>query len=146
MKKCDDVTLKPEEKALLKKIVSRGKEKARTIARSRVLLMSDDGLSDTSILRALNLARNTVRHVRHRYVIDGLDAAIHEKFRSGAPVKIDGRQRAKITALACSNPPEGRARWTLRLLADRVVELNITDEISHLQVGRILKKTKSNPT
>ena len=146
MRKADAITLKSKERVLLKKIVSKGEEMARTIARSRVLLMSDEGMSDTAIIEALDLARNTVRQVRHRYVNEGLDAAIHEKARSGAPMKIDGKQRAKITALACSDPPEGRARWTLRLLANRVVELDITDEISHMHVGRILKKTKSNPT
>lgn len=145
MRKTNVIVLKAKERMLLNNLVSKGEEKARTIARGRVLLMSNEGKNDTAIIDALDLARNTVRQVRQRYVNEGLDAAIHEKSRPGAPLKINGRQRAKITALACSDPPEGRARWTLRLLADRVVELDITEEISHMHVGRILKKTKLNP-
>lgn len=146
MRQKNEIKLKKQDRIYLKDLVSKGKEKARTITRGRILLMSDEGKNDTAIIETLDIARNTARQVRQRYVEDGLDSAIHERARSGAPVKIDGRQKAKITALACSDPPEGRGRWTLRLLADKVVELNIADEISHMQVDRILKKTKSNPT
>jgi hypothetical protein len=75
-----------------------------------------------------------------------VESAIEERPRSGKPPKFSGKQQAKITALACSTPPEGRSRWTLRLLADKVVELELVDDISHKSVGEILKKTNSSLT
>ena len=77
---------------------------------------------------------------------EGLESALNEKRRPGAPRKFKGRDKAKITALACSTPPEGHSRWSLNLLADKAVELKIVDEISHISVHRILKKTNSNRT
>ena len=145
MRKKNIVILKTRDRIFLKGLVSKGGEKARMITRGRILLMSDKGTNDTAIIRILDIARNTIRQVRQRYAQGGLNFALQERSRSGAPAKIDGRQKAKITALACSDPPEGRGRWTLRLLAGKVVELDIVNEISHMQVGRILKKTKSNP-
>jgi len=108
--------------------------------------MSDAGKGDTEIINALSIARNTIREVRKRYTQEGLDAAINERARPGAPEKFNGSQRAKITAVACSQAPEGRQRWTLRLLADRLVELNIVDDISYKTVERTLKKMKLNLT
>ena len=102
--------------------------------------------SDTAIIKALAVARNTIRQVRHRYVTEGLEHALNEKARPGAPKKYDGVQKAKITAIVCFEPPEGHSRWSLRLLADRVIELEIVDEISHMSIERILKKTSSNHT
>ena len=145
MRKKNIVILKARERIFLKGLVSKGEEKARMITRGRILLMSDKGENDTAIIRILDIARNTIRQVRQRYAQGGLNSALQERSRAGAPAKIDGRQKAKITALACSDPPEGRGRWTLRLLAGKVVELDIVDEISHMQVDRILKKTKLNP-
>ncbi len=141
MKVKNPVTLKPKDRKLLKQLVSKGSEQARKITRCRILLLADEGRTDTQIIEALQVARNTVRTVRSRYVKEGLQAAINERPRTGAPKKFDGRLKAKITALACSEPPEGRSRWTLRLLADKAVELEITDSISHQTVKRILKKT-----
>jgi len=142
----NQVKLKPKERKLIKQLISKGIEKARKITRCRILLLADEGKTDTQIIEALKTARNTIRQVRTRYVKEGLETAINEQSRPGAPKKFSGRQRAKITAIACSQAPEGRNRWTLRLIADRVVELKMVDSISYQTVKRILKKTNSNLT
>jgi DNA-binding CsgD family transcriptional regulator len=95
------VRLKPKERKVLKQLVSKGIEKVRKITRCRILLLSHEGKTDTDIMETLKVARNTVRQVRSRYAREGLDAAINERPRSGAPKKFTGRQRAKITAIAC---------------------------------------------
>lgn len=146
MKVKNEVKLGLKERGLLKQLVSRGSEKARKITRCRILLLADEGKSDTGIMEALKVARNTVKQVCARYVGEGLDVAINERSRTGAPERFIGRQRAKITAIACSEPPKGRSRWTLRLIADKVIELGIADSISHQTVKRILKKTSLSPT
>ena len=146
MKVKNPVVLKPKERKFLHQLISKGSEKARKITRCRILLLADEGKNDTQIIQALKVARNTIRQVRLRFVQEGLEAAINEQPRSGAPVKFSGRQRAKITAIACSEPPQGRVRWTLRLLADKVVELEMVDSISHQTVKNILKKTNLSPT
>lgn len=140
------VKLKPKERKELKQLISKGTEKARKITRCRILLMAHERRTDTHIIETLKIARNTVRTTRSRYVQEGLDAAINEQPRSGAPKKFTGRQKAKITAIACSEPPEGHSRWTLRLIADKLVELEMVDDISHQTVKRILKKTNLNLT
>ncbi len=142
----NQVKLKAKEQKELKQLISKGTEKARKITRCRILLMAHEGKTDTHIIEVLKVARNTVRTARSRYVKEGLKAAINELPRSGAPKKFTGRQKAKITAIACSKPPEGRSRWTLRLLADKVVELEIVDNISHKTVQRTLKKTNLSLT
>lgn len=146
MKVKNPVELKPKERTFLNQLISKGSEKARKITRCRILLLADEGRNDTQIIQALKVARNTIREVRLRLVQEGLEAAINERSRSGAPKKFSGRQKAKITALACSESPEGRSRWTLRLLADKVIELEIAESISHQTVKNILKKTNLSPT
>ena len=146
MKVKNRVKLRPKEQELLKQLISKGTEKARKITRCRILLLADEGKTDTHIMEVLKTARNTIRTVRSRYVKEGLRAAINEQSRPGAPKKFTRRQKAKITAIACSKPPEGRSCWTLRLIADRVVELELVDNISHQTVKRILKKTSSSRT
>ena len=125
------VQLSEQERHRLQQIVRSGKHKARKIARCRVLLLADGptGKTDQEISDALNIC-----------------LAIGEGARSGQPPKFEGRASAKITAIACSTPPAGQARWTLRLLADRIVELKIVESISHQSVSNILKKTNSNRT
>jgi len=140
------IKLKTKEREQLKDLLSKGKEKARKLTRCRILLLSDAGDGDSAIMKALQIARNTIRELRQRYIAEGLRSAINERPRSGAPSRINGKQKSKITALACSNAPEGRSRWSLRLLADKAVELKMVDNISHMDVGRILKKTKLNHT
>ena len=146
MKVKNRVKLRPKEQELLKQLISKGTERARKITRCRILLLADEGKTDTHIMEVLKTARNTIRTVRSRYVKEGLCAAINEQSRSGAPKRFTGRQKVKITAIACSKPPEGRSRWTLRLIADRVVELELVDNISHQTVKRILKKTNLSLT
>jgi transposase len=94
----------------------------------------------------LQVTPQTVFNVKRRFLASGFEAALSDQPRSGRPPSIDGKQRAKITALACSKPPQGRARWTLRLLADKVVELGYCESLSHTQARRILKKTNSSRT
>ena len=146
MRKKNLVKLKLNDQKLLEQFITKGSQKARTITRARILLMANDGKADTQIIEALGTARNTIRTVRYRYVNQGLEAALNEQPRPGAPDKFTGRNRAKITAIACSRPPEGRSRWTLRLIADTMVELNMVDNISHHTVQRVLKKTNLSLT
>mgnify|MGYP001568074737 CR=1 FL=1 len=146
MQKKNLIKLKLEDQKLLKQIIAKGNQKARVITRSRILLMANDGKTDTQIIEALDTARNTIRTVRYRYVHQGLESAINEQPRPGAPSKFTGRDKARITAIACSEPPKGRSRWTLRLIADSMVELDIVDDISHHTIQRTLKKTNLSLT
>ena len=141
MKKKNLIKLKKKDQRILEQLIIKGSQKSRTITRSRILLMANKGKTDTQIIEALNTARNTIRTVRYRYVHNDLESAINEQPRPGAPNKFTGRDKAKVTAIACSKPPEGHNRWTLRLIADNMVELDIVDEISHHTVQRVLKKT-----
>jgi len=142
------VQLNEQERLRLQKIVRSGKDKARKITRCRILLLADEanGKKDEEISDALNVCLATIFTIRRRYSQEGLERAIGEGARSGQPPKFKGRAAAKITAIACSKPPEGQARWSLRLLADRAVELKIVDSISHQSVSNILKKTNLNRT
>lgn len=140
------IKLKTKERKELQKLISKGTAKARTITRARILLMAHKNKTDTHIIENLTVARNTIRTVRSRYIEGGLKLALNERPRSGAPEKFTGRQRAKITAIACSEAPEGRSRWTLRLIADKAVELGISEEISYKTVERTLKKTNLSLT
>jgi transposase len=138
------VKLKKQDRQHLQKIVTSGEAKARKITRCRILLLADKGKTDQEISDTLDICLATVFNIRRRCSQNGLEYAIGEKARSGQPPKFKGKSMAKITALACSNPPEGRAQWSLRLLADRVIELNIVETISHVSVRNILKKTHSS--
>ena len=144
MRKQYRVKLKQAEREYLRKLITTGKEKARKITRGRILLLAHEGKSDKDIKDALNVSLTTIARIRQRYAKGGVAHAINEKPRHGAPKKFSGKARAKITALACSTPPDGHSRWTLRLLTDRAVELEFVDEISHSEVWRTLKKTNSN--
>ncbi len=106
--------------------------------------MADAGRSDSEIVEALETSKSTVARLRKKYCQEGLESILKEKSRSGAPPKISGRAKAKLTAIACSEPPEGRSGWTLQLLADRLVELKEVDSISAMSVSRILKKARSS--
>lgn len=142
------IDLNEQERQKLQKVVRSGKDKARKITRCRILLLADakSGKTDQEISDALNVCLATIFNVRRRYCQEGLERAMGEGARSGQPPKFKGKAAAKITAIACSAPPEGQARWSLRLLADRIVELNIVESISHQSVSNILKKTNSNRT
>lgn len=140
------VRLSEAERKQLQAIAGKGKDKARKITRCRVLLLADErkGKTDKEISDALGVCLATVFTLRRRYCQEGWERAIGEGARSGQPPKFKGRVAAKITALACSAPPEGQARWSLRLLADRVVELKMVPSISHQSVSNLLKKTNLN--
>lgn len=138
------VQLKSQEKDELLRMTRKGTEKARKLRRCQILLLSHNGKTDGEIQEMLNVSPGTIANIRRRYAEEGLQIALSEKRRSGAPRKFKGREAAKITALACSTPPEGHGRWTLELLADRAVKLELVNEISHMSVHRILKKTNSN--
>jgi transposase len=142
MKKKYEIKLKAEEKKELQTFIRKGSGKARKLTRCRILLMADEGQSRRAISKALSINEKTVFNICSRYCKEGLNPVLDEKPRSGAPTLFDGKLRAKITALACSKPPEGRGQWSLRLLADKAVELEYVDFISHTDIGRILKKTK----
>jgi putative transposase len=124
----------------LTEYISKGQVQARIVRRAAALLQLNQGLTIQAVAATLKVGHWTVSIWRNNYLKSGLDF-LQDKPRSGRPVGIDGEQRSKITALACSNTPDGQAKWSLRLLADKIVELEFCEEISHTQVGKILKKT-----
>lgn len=142
------VRLSAHERDRLQGIIRSGKHKARKLTRCRILLLADgpQGKTDQEIADVLHVCLATIFNIRRRYALEGLERAIHEAPRSGQPPKFKGRAAAKITAIACSTPPAGQAKWSLRLLADRAVELKIVESISHQSIKNILKKTTSNRT
>jgi putative transposase len=143
-KKLNIVHLNEQEREELRQYLRKGKSSARSLTRARILLLADDGRDDEEIAETLKVSKSTVSRIRTRYCEGGLDSALHEKARSGAPSKIDGRIEAELTLLACSDPPDGRSKWTVRLLADKLVEIEVVDSISHMSVQRLLKKMKLN--
>lgn len=124
----------------LERLTAAGTLPARVFRRARALLLLDQGHTLASVARLLSVSSQSVATWRDRFGEETL-AGIFDKPRSGRPIEIDGTARAKITALACSEPPEGRARWDLRLLADKAVELGYCKHISHTHVSTVLKKT-----
>ena len=145
------VRLPPEERLLLSDLISAGRAAARTQTHARILLKADAGPDgpawvDTAIAEALETSVRTVERVRERWVCDGLEAALYPQ-RSAVPRprKLDGEQEAHLVTVACSPPPAGHARWTLRLLANRLVELQIVEAIAPETVRLALKKTRSSP-
>lgn len=139
------VRLTSEERAELEKLISSGKERARKLTRARILLKADIESSnwhDNQISDALNTGLATVERVRKAFVEEGLHVALKRKRRrQTAERKLDGDQEAHLIALACSPAPEGRNRWTLRLLADKMVQLEYVDALSYETVRQALKKT-----
>ncbi len=135
------IKLRKYELRSLTTITSRGSTSARTQTRARILDLLHRGQHPEAIAAVLQISPQTVFNVKRRYTTRGLEAALFDKARCGRPVEIDGAQCAKITALACSTPPAGHARWTLRLLADKAVELHYCEHVSHNAVKEILKKT-----
>ncbi len=139
------VQLTDQERTSLETIVSKGQRSARVYQRALGLLELDRGKTLTAVAQTLGVQDDTVRAWRDKYREMGLQC-LEDAPRPGRPIEIDGSQRAKITALACSKPPEGHARWDLRLLADKIVELGYCEHISHTHVATILKKTSCNRT
>jgi hypothetical protein len=139
------VHLSIEERQELEALIHRGTSSARTQTRARILLLTDDNhpqkQTTQAIAAALLCSPPTVTHTRRKFSAGGLEKALSEKARPGAVPKITGEVEAQLTLLACSAPPEGRARWTLQLLADKLVELKLVESISDVAVMQRLKKT-----
>lgn len=140
------ITLADDELRSIRTLIRRGSTPARTQTRARVLDLLHREQYPAAIADTLGVSVATVFNIKRRYLTAGLDAALRDKPRSGKPATIDGTARAHITALACSSAPTGHTRWTLRLLADKAVELGFCDSISHTSVKAILKKTRSSRT
>jgi len=145
------VTLTQEERRILSDIASKGKQRSQKVLNALILLSCDEGeyqierSTNEEIARVLHISMRKIDRAKKRFVESGIDAALDKKVGGRIYAKkTDGDFEAHLIALSCSEPPEGFARWSLRLLADRVVELNYIDSISHETVRRILKKTKSS--
>jgi hypothetical protein len=146
------VRLSGEERERLATLIRKGRSPAQRLLKARILLKADvseagDGWSDSRIIRALETSPSMVYRVRKQLVEEGFEAVLSRKQRATPAVAriFDGEKEAKLIALACSKPPKGRARWTLRLLENKVVELDIVDRASDSTIGRVLKKTRSSP-
>ena len=147
------VRLSAEERERLEALIRKGRSPARRLLKARILLKADvsegrAGWSDSRIVRALDTSASMVYRVRQQLVEEGLEAVLSRKLRAtpAIPRIFDGEKEAKLIALACSKPPKGRARWSLRLLENKVVELAIVERASDSTIGRVLKKTFSSPT
>ncbi len=146
------VALSEAERARLHTLVGGGVAPARTLTHARILLKANRGeggpaWTDAAIADALEVGLSTVARVRQAYATAGLDAALTRKVAARAHErKLDGAQEARLLALACSDPPTGRERWSLRLLADHLVRLEVVDAVSHETVRQVLKQTSSSPT
>lgn len=138
------VALTDAEREVLETFVSSGQKKAREITRARILLLANAGNPDSEIQALLGLSRPTVCAMRRKYAQDDyahiLDV-LKDAPRTGRPIQIDTRVEAKVSMIACSDPPEGSARWTLHMIADKLIELDIIESISHESVRSVLKKT-----
>jgi transposase len=140
MRKVYVVDLTPEEREELLGLLKGGQARVRKTNRARILLLADEGRTDEEVAEALFTSVSTVERTRKRFVEGGLERALNELPRSGGKRKLTGKQEAYLVALACSDPPEGKKRWSMQLLADRLVELEIVEEISDETVRRTLKK------
>ena len=147
------VELSADERRRLGDVISKGRASAKAILKARILLKVDqgeggEGWSDEETCEALDTNLSMVTRVRAKFVSEGLDAVLTRKKRETPPIQpiFDGERQAQLTALACSQPPDGHARWTLRLLAQKVVELEIVEAVHFNTVGRALKKTTSSRT
>ena len=144
-----EVRLTKDQRAALEQLVHTGTHSAHATRRARILLKADaagpDAWPDERIAQALDINRMTVARVRARFTAEGLDATLHKKKAKGRQYrKLDGEQEARLIALACSQPPEGQARWTMKLLADKLVELEVVESIDPSTVWRALQKTTSS--
>jgi Homeodomain-like domain len=147
------VRLSGQEREQLEALIRKGKSPAKRLLKARILLKADvseagEGWSDSKIIEAVDTSGSMVYRVRKQLVEEGLEAVLSRKQRATPAVKpiFDGEKEAKLIALACSKPPKGYARWSLRLLENKVVELAIVDRASDNTIGRVFKKTLSSPT
>jgi transposase len=136
------VQLSEDQRGLLYALIQKGNAPARTVRRAHTLLLAHEQQPAQTIAAMLHTSAVTVTQTCKRFLTAGLEAALYERLRPGARRKLDGRQEAHLVALACGPPPAGRERWSLRLLADRIVELGIIETVSYATVRRVLKKTR----
>jgi transposase len=144
------VDLTSKERKYLQHLVSKGKVAGYKIRHAQMLLKADQGRHgpswpDERVAEVFGAHEATVRRLRERFVEEGLDEALQRKKRQNYTRKLDGDAEAHLIAIACSQPPKGRNRWTLRLLADHMVELAVVDSVSHMTISRTLKKTNLSP-
>lgn len=135
------VNLSDEEREELYQIISKGKTTGRIVKRAQILLLADEGHPDEMIAMMLKVGESTVHRTRQRCVEEGIELALKERPRQGRARKLEGKAEAFLVATACSDPPAGRESWTMQLLADRLVELNLVESLSDETVRRTLKKT-----
>ena len=139
------ITLSAAQREELQSMLKGGQAKARELTRARILLKADEGWTDEEIAGALDVSTKTCERVRHRFASQGLAAALkHKEQQKRRAPKLDGAGEARLAVLACSKPPQGRDHWTLELLADELVRLEVVDSISTEAVRTRLKKTRSN--
>jgi transposase len=138
------IELSPVEQAYLERYVSHGKRSARAIKRAHLLLHRHAGKSPKESAELAAVSLGTVYNVGRRYQEEGVEAALVEKPRSGQPRKLNLRHEAELTVLACSQPPDGCARWSVQLLHDKAIELGIVEDVGRDTIRRFLKKTRSN--
>ena len=132
--------LKRKEVVFLKRFIRKGKKSARTLKRANILILLDQQETGDSIAEKLNVNRDTVYNVKRKYLKEGLDAALFEKPRPGQPIKYDLKKKTEIIAKACTTPPEGRQRWTVRLLAEEMSKQNCFKTINRESIRLTLKK------
>ena len=137
-----EIKLTKNEIKKLESLVKKGSAKAREITRARTLLLANNNESTSTIARVLNINPGTVPAIKNYFLNGGIDAAVYDSPRPGAPEKFSPKDKAAIMALACTKAPEGYAKWSLNLLAEKAIKIEGIDSISPAQIGRYLKKTK----
>lgn len=144
-RKVKALKLKQKDREALKAFLSVGKRSARALKRAMILKYLDEGKHSSEIISLLDTSLPTICKVKNRYNEEGLESALRERPRSGQPPKIGQREEAYITGIACSEPPQGRKRWTIELITDRVIELGYIEKVSRESVRKVLKKASLNP-
>jgi putative transposase len=146
-RKQNEIELTEDEQHVLETYVSQGHKNAREINRARILLLSNDGMKGKDIAKVLGVSQTTISNIRQKFRQKEHQDILHflkDEPRSGRPIKLDSKVAAHTTMIACSKPPEGSVRWTLHLIVDKLVQLNVVNTISHESVRSILKKVNSN--
>jgi transposase len=138
------VTLTDTERERLESLTRKGTASVRMVRRAQTLLLASEERTDEEIVKALRIGVATVERIRRRFVEEGLEASLRERPRPGARPKLGPKERAFVVALACTKPPEGRHRWTMQMLADQLVELEMVPDITDEAIRLLLKRTSSS--
>jgi transposase len=140
------VNLSKAERGQLQELIQSKAPRDRRVKHAKILLESDLGKSAAKVADWVGVGHSTVERTRQRYAEGGIEAALYDKPRPGGKAKLDGKQQAFVVALACSDTPDGQARWSMQMLADKMVELGVVEQaVSHDTIGRVLKKMTLNP-